>query len=78
MWGYGRRTALVFIDLYRWAFGDRRLPLAEATREWPGACGDAAWDALPHLERLLAAARSASMPIVHVTGLPPSESGVPN
>lgn len=78
MWGYGRRTALILIDLYRWAFGDRRQPLHEATRDWPGSCGEAAWDALPHLERLLAAARGAGMPIVHVTGLPPSESGVGN
>lgn len=78
MWGYGSKTALVLIDLYRWAFGDRRMALPEAAREWPGSCGLAAWDALPHLERLLGAARKAGMPVVHVTGLPPHESGVRN
>jgi nicotinamidase-related amidase len=78
MWGFGKRPGLVLIDLYRWAFGDRRLPLAEAVREWPGSCGEAAWDALPHLQRLLAAARAAGIPIIHVTGLPPAESGVFN
>jgi maleamate amidohydrolase len=78
MWGYGKRTALVLIDLYRWAFGDRRQPMHEATRDWPGSCGDAAWDALPHIQALLDAARSARIPIVHITGLPPGESGVSN
>lgn len=78
MWGYGRKTALVMIDLYRGAFGDRRQPLNEATREWPGSCGEDAWDALPHVQRLLAAARTAGIHVVHITGLPPAESGVKN
>lgn len=78
VWGFGRRPALVLIDLYRWVFGDRRQTIAEAVDEWPGTCGTAAWDALPHIERLLAAARRARLPIVHVTGLDPSDSGVAN
>lgn len=77
VWGYGERPALVLIDLYRWVFGDREQPLLEAIREWPGSCGPQAWRALPHLQRLLGAARAARIPVVHVTGLPPFESGVP-
>jgi nicotinamidase-related amidase len=76
VWGYGERPALVLIDLYRWVFGDRRQPLLEAMKEWPGSCGDPAWDAVPHLQRLLGAARAAKIPIVHVTGLHPDDSGV--
>jgi nicotinamidase-related amidase len=76
VWGFGKRPALVLVDLYRWVFGDVRQPLLEAIPEWPSSCGEAAWDAIPHLQRLLAAARAASIPIVHVTGLPASESGV--
>lgn len=78
VWGFGQRPALVLIDLYRWVFGDRRQTHEEAVAEWPGTCGIAAWDALPHIERLLAAARAARIPIVHVTGLDPHESGVAN
>lgn len=74
--GFGSRPALLMIDLYRWVFGDRPQPLMEAIKEWPGSCGLAAWDALPHIQRLLAAAREAGVPVVHVTGLPESESGV--
>lgn len=76
IWGYGARPALVLIDLYRWVFGDERQPLSEAVKDWPGSCGPAAWDALPHLQRLLGAARRAEIPIVHVTGLHLNQSGV--
>jgi nicotinamidase-related amidase len=76
VWGYGERPALVLIDLYRWVFGDRKQPLHEAVKDWPGSCGPQGWDALPHLQRLLGAARAARIPIVHVTALHPYESGV--
>lgn len=74
--GFGSRPALLMIDLYRWVFGDRPQPLLEAIEEWPGSCGLAAWEALPHIESLLATAREVGMPVVHVTGLHESESGV--
>jgi len=77
VWGYGQRPALVLIDLYRWVFGDQRpASVLEAMPEWPGTCGPQAWDAIPHLQRLLAAARAAEIPIVHVTGLNPLDSGI--
>lgn len=77
VWGYGERPALVLIDLYRWVFGDRRpASVAEAMEEWPSTCGPQAWDALVHLQRLLGAARAANLPIVHVTGLDPADSGI--
>ena len=74
--GFGTRPALLMIDLYRWVFGDRPQPLLEAMKEWPGSCGLAAWDALPHIQSLLATAREVGMPVVHVTGLPETQSGV--
>jgi nicotinamidase-related amidase len=74
--GFGNRPALVLIDLYRWVFGDQERPLLEGLTDWPGYCGPQAWTALPHLQRLLAAARRARIPVVHVTSLSPTESGV--
>ena len=74
--GYGVRPALLLIDLYRRVFGDRPQPLLEAIKEWPSSCGMAAWESLPHIQSLLATAREVGMPVVHVTGLPSSESGV--
>jgi nicotinamidase-related amidase len=77
VWGFGERPALVLVDLYRWVFGDRRpASLREALPEWPGSCGPRAWDAIPHLQRLLREARAARIPIVHLTGLDPAESHI--
>ena len=76
VWGYGERPALLLVDLYRWVFGNRRQPLLDALREWPGSCGEAAWDAIPHIQRLLAAARAAKLPVIHVTKLSEVRSGI--
>src|SRR5947209_401860 len=73
--GFGQRPAVLLIDLYRAVFGDRSRPLLEAIDSWPQSCGPAAWEALPHIQRLLAAAREAGLPIVHVTML--TDSGMP-
>jgi maleamate amidohydrolase len=64
---FGRRPALVLIDLYNRVFGDRREPLLDAIERFPSSCGEAAWDALEPLEGLLATARAAGHPIVHTT-----------
>ncbi len=73
--GFGTRPALLLIDLYRAAFGDRPEPLLESIKTFPSSCGLAGWDALPRIQRLLALCRELSMPIVHVTML--TDSGVP-
>jgi maleamate amidohydrolase len=72
--GFGTNPALLLIDLYRWVFGDKPEPLLEAVKTWPGSCGLAGWQAIPHLQALLQAAREAQIPIVHMTGL--DHSGV--
>jgi nicotinamidase-related amidase len=67
--GYGKSPALLLIDLYRWVFGDKPEPILESIKTWPGSCGLAGWNALPHIQTLLSTARKAGIPIVHVTGL---------
>ncbi len=72
--GFGERPALLLIDLYRWVFGDEPEPLLEGIKKWPGYCGPAGWNAIPHIQTLLQSARHAGVPIVHMTGL--DHSGV--
>ena len=67
--GVGTRPALILIDLYRAVFGDKPEPLVESIRTWPGSCGMAGWNALPHIQKLLAAARASKVPVIHVTML---------
>ena len=66
--GFGERPALLLIDLYRWVFGDKPQPIVEAIETWPSSCGLAAWEAIPHIQTLLNAAREAGIPVVHATG----------
>ena len=66
--GFGQRPALLLIDLYRWVFGDKPQPIVEAIDNWPASCGLAAWEAIPHIQTLLGAARDAGIPVVHATG----------
>ncbi len=67
--GFGRRPALLCIDLYRGVFGDRPEPLVESIDTWPGSCGPAAWDAIAPTQALQRAARTAGIPIFHTTGM---------
>lgn len=68
--GAGTKPALLMVDLYRGAFGDSPQPLIEAMKTWPGSCGLAGWEALPHIERLLGETRALGIPVVHITGMP--------
>jgi maleamate amidohydrolase len=68
--GFGKKPALLLIDLYRWVFGDKPQPLLETVDEWPGSCGMAGWNALPHIQTLLRTAREVRIPIIHISGLP--------
>jgi maleamate amidohydrolase len=65
---YGSKPALLLIDLYRWVFGDEPEPIVEQAKKWPGTCGLAAWESIPHIQKLLSAARSAGIPVIHTTG----------
>jgi len=67
--GFGERPAFLLIDMYRWVFGDKPEPLLEAIKTWPSSCGLAGWGAVPHIQKLLAAARAAGIPVIHTTGL---------
>lgn len=69
----GQRPALMVIDVTRAFCGQPGQSLAESTAEWPTSCGPAAWEAMPHIEVLLDAARRASLPVVYTTAQPGAE-----
>ena len=65
-----RRPALLVVDVTRAFCGRREQSLQEAVREWPTSCGPSAWLAMPHVQRLLTAARAAGRPVVYTTAQP--------
>jgi maleamate amidohydrolase len=72
--GVGSKPALIMVDFYRAVFGDKPEPLMQSVKTWPASCGMAGWNALPHIQKLLAAARAARIPVVHITML--ADSGM--
>jgi nicotinamidase-related amidase len=64
----GRRPVVLVVDTNYAFAGRRRLPIEEAVRETRTSCGEAAWTAIGAIQRLLTAARAASVAVMYSTG----------
>ncbi len=66
---FGKRPALLIIDV-NWAFcGDRPEPILESIKRWRTSCGEESWVAVEVIKRLLGIARARSLPVIYTTGL---------
>jgi nicotinamidase-related amidase len=66
--GFGKRPALLVIDV-NWAFcGERPEPILESIKRWRTSCGEDAWVALDYIKRLILAARAKALPVIYTTG----------
>lgn len=74
--GFGLRPAVLSVDNYRAAIGDEPKPILESIKEWPSSTGLAGWQALERISELFATARASNIPVIHITGLSPAESGM--
>jgi len=51
--GFGKRPALLIIDV-NYAFCDERpMPILESIKRWRNSCGEDAWVAMPYLKSLI-------------------------
>lgn len=65
--GFGKRPAVLVIDVTYDFCGDRAEPILESIKRWRNSCGEDAWRALPHIVRLLHAARAQGLPVIYTT-----------
>jgi nicotinamidase-related amidase len=66
--GFGKRPALLVIDV-NWAFcGERPEPILESIKRWRTSCGEEAWIALEYIKSLIEAARAKGLPVTYTTG----------
>ena len=65
--GFGTKPAVLVIDVYNAAFGDRPEPVLESVKRFPSSCGERAWQALPYIQSLLQTAREHDVPIFYCT-----------
>src|SRR5581483_3051186 len=73
--GYGRRPALLIVDMeYNFA-GDRPEPILDSIAKYPNSSGQAAWEAIPYIRRLLDAARSRGVPVAFTHGIDRPDNG---
>jgi nicotinamidase-related amidase len=67
--GFGRRPALLVVDV-NYAFCDERpLPILESIKRWRNSCGEDAWIAMPYLKSLIDKAHAKGLPVIYTTGV---------
>lgn len=67
--GFGKRPALLIIDV-SYAFCDESsVPILESIRRWRNSCGADAWVAMPYLRALIDKARGKGLPVIYTTGV---------
>lgn len=71
--GLGQRPALLVIDVQYRTSGSRNVPILEAIREYPTACGEYAWAAIPNMAQLIAAFRARGWPVIYPCIAPKNE-----
>lgn len=67
--GFGKRPALLIIDVNYNFCGDRPEPILESIKRWRTSCGEDAWEGVKAIKRLLAAARARDLPVIYTTGI---------
>lgn len=65
--GYGTNPAVLVIDVYNAAFGDKPEPVLESIKRFPSSAGERAWNALPYIKKMLDVARENNVPIFYCT-----------
>ena len=67
--GYGKRPALVVVDV-SWAFcGDEPEPILQSIKRWRNSCGEDAWVSIGHIKQLIEKAREKGIPVIYTTGV---------
>ncbi len=66
--GFGKRPAVLVVDVNYHFCGDKPQPILESIKRWRASCGAEAWDGIKAIRRLLDAARERGLPIIYTTG----------
>ena len=63
--GFGRRPALLVIDVQYRTIGHQPRPIRDAIAEYPTSCGEIGWKAVAHIARLVGVFRQRNLPILY-------------
>src|ERR1700719_3295911 len=65
--GFGKRPALLVIDVHWAVCGERRDRILQSITRWRTSGGEEAWVALGYIKQLIDRARSKGLPVVYTT-----------
>ena len=66
--GFGKRPALLIIDVSYGFAGDKPEPILDSIKRWSNSCGAESWDAIEVIDTLAKAFRTTKMPVIYTTG----------
>ena len=67
--GFGKRPAILVVDVNYNFCGDRPEPILESIKRWRNSCGEDAWVAMPYLKQLIGKAHDKGIPVIYTTGV---------
>jgi maleamate amidohydrolase len=65
----GKKPALVVVDVNYAFTGLQSEAILDSMKTFITSCGEVAWEAVPKLQKLIAVARAAGIPVVYSTGM---------
>lgn len=65
--GYGKRPAILLVDIIYNFVGDPEEPILESIKKWRYSCGTIGWDGVRAVDKLLTAARAKKLPLFYTT-----------
>jgi nicotinamidase-related amidase len=66
---FGKRPALLIVDVNYGFVGDRPEPILDSIKRWMNSCGEDGWKAVAVIIEVVRAAREKSIPIIYTTGI---------
>ena len=67
--GFGKRPALLVIDVNYAFCGDKPEPILESIKKWRNSCGEESWPAVAAIKSLVEKARAKGIPVIYTTGV---------
>lgn len=72
--GFGKRPALLVIDVNYNFCGDKPEPILDSIKRWRNSCGEDAWDSVAEIRKLVDKAHGKGVPVIYTTGVRRSDN----
>ncbi len=72
--GFGKRPALLVIDVNYAFCGDKPEPILESIKRWRNSCGEESWPAVAAIKSLCDKAHETGIPVLYTTGVQRSDN----